>query len=42
VTTPWPLWVTNTTGVFSATGTFTNVIPISHTTPAQFFDVKTP
>jgi fibronectin-binding autotransporter adhesin len=42
VTIPIGQWITNTTGVFDGSGDFSNSIPISHSTPAQFFDVKTP
>ena len=40
--TPIGNWKTNTTGVFSGTGTFSNGIPIILTNPAQFFMLKTP
>ncbi|HTI98922.1 MAG TPA: immunoglobulin domain-containing protein [Dongiaceae bacterium] len=35
-------WTTNATGTFSGTGTFSNAIPVSGTTPASFFRLKTP
>lgn len=41
VTTPRADWITNTSGVFSPTGTFSNAIPITNI-PAMFFQLKTP
>jgi fibronectin-binding autotransporter adhesin len=40
--TPLFNWTTNVTGIFSGTGTFSNGIPVSQSTPAQFFLLKTP
>jgi len=40
--TPLANWTTNTTGVFGTGGTFSNGVPISTTTPKQFFLLKTP
>jgi len=40
--TPIANWTTNTTGVFSGTGAFSNSIPVIVTQPAQFFDVRVP
>lgn len=37
-----PNWVTNVSGVFGSGGSFSNGIPVSLTTPAQFFMLKTP
>ena len=42
LTIPVASWTTNTTGIFSGTGTFSNAIPIIYTTPAQFFRLRTP
>jgi fibronectin-binding autotransporter adhesin len=42
VTTPIALWVTNTTGNFDGSGDFSNAIPISISTPAKFFRLRTP
>jgi autotransporter-associated beta strand protein/T5SS/PEP-CTERM-associated repeat protein len=39
---PVSAWTTNTTGVFSASGLFSNAIPVTAGTPAQFFRLKTP
>ncbi len=41
VATPLVNWVTNTTGVFGAGGTFSNGIPVG-SEPARFFLIKTP
>jgi len=40
--TPIALWVTNTTGSFDGSGNFSNAIPISLSTPAKFFRLRTP
>ena len=37
LTTPLALWITNTTGAFSGTGTFSNSIPVNYSEPARFF-----
>ncbi len=42
VTTPIAFWVTNTTGNFDGGGDFSNAIPISISTPAKFFRLRTP
>ncbi len=42
LTTPSALWTTNTTGTTDNTGSFSNAIPVSATTPAQFFRVRQP
>jgi autotransporter-associated beta strand protein len=42
LTTPIASWTTNTTGTFSANGNFSNAIPITASTPAQFFRLRTP
>jgi autotransporter-associated beta strand protein len=42
VTTPIALWVTNTTGNFDGSGNFSNAIPITISTPAKFFRLRTP
>jgi len=42
LTTPIASWTTNTTGTFSISGTFSNAIPITTSTPAQFFRLRTP
>ncbi|HTB83677.1 MAG TPA: autotransporter-associated beta strand repeat-containing protein [Candidatus Sulfotelmatobacter sp.] len=39
--TPIALWTTNTTGTFSATGTFTNSFAVTNP-PAQFFRLRSP
>ena len=36
-----PMWATNTTGTFSATGTFTNSFAVTNP-PAQFFRLRSP
>jgi len=35
-------WITNATGVYSATGNFSNAIPVSTSVPQEFFQVQTP
>jgi autotransporter-associated beta strand protein len=40
--TPVPNWVTNVSGAFGASGTFSNGIPVNPSVPAQFFMLKTP
>jgi fibronectin-binding autotransporter adhesin len=42
VAAPVANWTTNNTGVFSASGTFSNAIPIVPSEPARFFLLKTP
>ncbi len=42
VTTPVANWTTNTTGVFSGTGTFSNAIPVNPAEATRFFRLKTP
>jgi len=42
LTTPIASWVTNTTGSFDGSGNFSNAIPVSASTPAQFFRLRTP
>lgn len=42
LTTPIANWTTNTTGTLDGSGDFSNAIPVSVTTPAQFFRVRTP
>jgi hypothetical protein len=42
VTTPIVLWTTNTVGNFNGSGDFSNAIPISISTPARFFRLRTP
>ncbi|MGA2246924.1 MAG: autotransporter-associated beta strand repeat-containing protein [Verrucomicrobiota bacterium] len=42
VTTPIALWTTNTVGNFDGSGDFSNAIPISTSTPAKFFRLRTP
>ena len=41
VAAPLTNWITNTTGVFSGTGTFSNAIPVTNI-PAMFFELRTP
>jgi hypothetical protein len=36
------IWTTNSTGTLSATGAFSNSIPVSTTTPARFFQLRLP
>jgi autotransporter-associated beta strand protein len=40
--TPFALWTTNTAGNFDGNGDFSNAIPISTSTPARFFRLRTP
>jgi autotransporter-associated beta strand protein len=40
--TPMASWKTNTTGSFDGSGDFSNAIPVSTSTPAQFFRLRTP
>ncbi len=42
VTAPVSEWTTNSTGVFSETGSFSNAIPVNPSEPARFFRLKTP
>jgi autotransporter-associated beta strand protein len=42
VTTPIALWIMNTSGSFDGSGNFSNSIPISPTTPSQFYLFRTP
>ncbi|HXI69261.1 MAG TPA: autotransporter-associated beta strand repeat-containing protein [Verrucomicrobiae bacterium] len=42
LTTPMASWITNTTGTFNGSGNFSNAIPVSSSTPAQFFRLRTP
>jgi autotransporter-associated beta strand protein len=42
VAAPVTAWTTNTTGVFSGGGAFSNAIPINLTEAARFFRMKTP
>ena len=35
-------WTTNTTGNFDGSGNFSNAIPVTTSTPAQFFRLRTP
>ena len=42
LTAPLSTWVTNTTGTFSGSGTFSNSIPVSGTARQQFFNIKQP
>jgi hypothetical protein len=42
LTTPLAEWTTNTAGVFTSSGTFSNGIPILNTEPTRFFRLKTP
>jgi hypothetical protein len=42
VTTPIALWITNTVGNFDGSGDFSNAIPVSLSTPAKFFRLRTP
>jgi len=39
---PIALWTTNTVGYFDGNGDFSNAIPISTSTPARFFQLRTP
>ena len=40
--TPIASWKTNTTGTFNGSGNFSNAIPVSASTPVQFFWLRTP
>jgi autotransporter-associated beta strand protein len=40
--TPPVVWTTNTTGNFDGSGNFSNAIPVSASTPAAFFRLRTP
>ena len=40
--TPPIIWTTNTTGNFDGSGNFSNAIPVSTSTPATFFRIRTP
>jgi autotransporter-associated beta strand protein len=42
VATPIASWTTNTVGNFDGSGDFSNAIPIIRSTPAQFFQLRTP
>ena len=42
VATPIASWTTNTVGNFDGSGNFSNAIPITNSTPAQFFRLRTP
>jgi autotransporter-associated beta strand protein len=42
ITTPIALWTTYTVGNFDGSGNFSNAIPITKSTPAQFFRLRTP
>ena len=42
LTTPIAVWTTNTVGNFDGSGDFSNAIPISTSTPAKFFRMRTP
>jgi len=42
LTAPLSTWVTNTTGSFTGSGSFSNSIPVSGTSPQQFFNIKQP
>jgi autotransporter-associated beta strand protein len=42
VVNPMATWTTNTSGVFSGTGTFSNAMPINVSEPARFFRLQTP
>lgn len=42
VAAPLSTWTTNTVGVFSGTGTFSNAIPIVTSEATRFFQLKTP
>jgi len=42
VTIPIALWITNTVGNFDGSGDFSNAIPVSLSTPAKFFRLRTP
>jgi len=42
VANPIALWTTNTVGNFDGSGDFSNAIPISTSTPAKFFQLRTP
>ena len=40
--TPMVSWITNTTGTFSGTGSFSNGIPVNNNEQARFFRLRTP
>jgi hypothetical protein len=42
VATPIAFWTTNTVGNFDGSGNFSNAIPVTKSTPAQFFRLRTP
>jgi autotransporter-associated beta strand protein len=42
VTTPIASWTVSTTGTFDGSGDFSNAIPVSTSTPATFFRLRTP
>ena len=42
VATPVALWTTNMTGNFDGSGNFSNAIPVSTSTPAEFFRLRMP
>jgi len=42
LTTPIALWTTNAVGNFDGSGNFSNAVPISTSTPARFFRLRTP
>ncbi len=42
LTIPAAAWITNTTGTFSGTGTFSNSIPVNYNEPARFYLLRTP
>jgi hypothetical protein len=42
ITAPIALWTTNAAGNLDGSGDFSNAIPISISTPARFFRLRTP
>jgi autotransporter-associated beta strand protein len=42
VAAPIIFWITNTVGIFDGGGNFSNAIPVSSATPAQFFRLRMP
>jgi fibronectin-binding autotransporter adhesin len=42
VVTPIASWTTNTTGNFDGSGSFSNAVPVTTSTPAKFFRLRTP
>ena len=42
LTTPIASWIVATNGVYGSNGNFTNALPISSSTPAQFYRLRTP